>query len=95
MDSDVTITTVQWVFGINVDERVNKFRVFCREDHGPAVHMDIIDDNSNFKNIAKLRNSHLKPQTQYHIKVLVVYEDGFESESKEQPFTSSGMLYKC
>ena len=93
--SDVTTTTVQWVFRLNVDDRVKKFRVICREDQGSPVDMDIIDDKPNFKNIAKLRNSHLKPQTQYHIKVLAVYEDGFESESKEHPFISSGMLYKC
>ena len=83
------VTTVQWVFRINVDKRIQKFRVKCRDD----MHEEVdIKFNMKLKNVAEFKNDPLLPNAMYYVRVLAVYEDGFESESEEFSFKLCGML---
>ena len=85
----VLTTTVQWVFRLNVDDRIDSYRVICRDGKGNIMN---IDQKSIGKNLAKFKNDKLEPNTTYHVKVAAVYKDGFEAKSEEASFTTLGML---
>ena len=80
-------TTVQWTFPVDIEDSVKKFRVICLDANGQLVD---IDDSARptLRNVAKFKNTSLVPENAYCVKVLAVYEDGFESESEPYQFTS-------
>lgn len=82
------VTTVQWIFRVNVDKRIRTFRVKCQDDMREDVNIKF---DIKMKNVAEFKNDPLLPNTKYFVRVLAVYEDGFESESKECSFKSCGM----
>lgn len=82
------VTTVQWIFRVNVDKRIQMFRIKCQDDMNEEVD---IKSNIKLKNVAEFKNDPLLPNTMYYVRVLAVYEDGFESESEEFSFKSCGM----
>ena len=84
-----TMTIVQWVFRLNVDERIKWFEVVCRDDQQQPVD---IGAKTTLKNVAEFKNTSLQPTKRYYIKVLAVYKDDFKSESEESSYMLSS---KC
>ena len=80
------------MFRLNVDKRIQEFRVICRDELGEQV--DIAQEPT-LKNVAEIKNWSLQSTVKYSVKVLAVYEDGFESESEESSFKLFGKLIKC
>ena len=85
----ILFTTIQWVFHLNVDDRISTFRVVCRDEEGKSIN---VKEKLTMKNVAKFRNDLLEPKTAYHVKVVAVYKDGFEAESDEHSFTTLGII---
>ena len=80
------ITTVQWEFQLEDQEKVKMFTLSCRDVQGRPV--DIEEVPSAMKNVRDFKNAFLVPDKVYMITVLAVYEDGFKSESDVCRFTS-------
>ena len=85
----ILFTTIQWVFRLNVDDRISTYRVVCRDEEGKSIN---VKEKLTMKNVAKFRNDQLKPNTKYHVKVVAVYKDGFEAESDGHSFTTLGTV---
>ena len=79
--ASVLSTTVQWVFRLNVDDRIYTFRVICRDGNGSIMN---IGEKLIMKNVAEFKNDSLEPNTTYYVKVAAVYNDGFEAESENE-----------
>ena len=80
------ITTVQWEFQLEDQEKVKLFTLSCRDVQRRPV--DIEEVPSAMKNVRDFKNAFLVPDKVYMITVLAVYEDGFKSESEAYQFTS-------
>ena len=63
------------------------FRVSCRDGEGKLIG---VDEESTMRNVARFRNDSLNPKTTYHLKIVAVYNDGFQAESEEFSFTTPG-----
>jgi hypothetical protein len=81
------VTTVQWVFRMNVDDRIKHFKLVCHDEHRQLVH---IEEKRVMKNVAEFSNKSLQCEMKYYIKVVAIYDDEVESESEELSFTTSG-----
>ena len=53
-----------------------------------------IGEELPLKNVAEFKNDSLEPKTTYYVKVVAVYNDDFEAESKEYSFTTLG-IHAC
>ena len=85
----ILFTTIQWVFRLNVDDQIRTFRMTCRDEGGESIS---VKEKLTMKNVAKFKNDLLEPKTEYHVKVVAVYNDGFEAESDEHSFTTLGSV---
>ena len=81
-------TMVQWSFHPNVYQRIKSFHVTCRNEEGKFYAS--FPAKKEMENVAEFSNASLKPRTTYCAKVVAKYEDGFEAESDEVPFTTKG-----
>jgi hypothetical protein len=81
----ILFTTIQWVFRLNVDDQIRTFLMTCRGEGGESIS---VKEKLTMKNVAKFKNDLLEPKTEYHVKVVAVYNDGFEAESDEHSFTT-------
>ena len=65
----------------------------CRGAEGKSIG---VDEEPTLRNVARFKNNSLNPKTTYHLKIVAVYNDGFEAESEELAFTTPGkhLCYK-
>ena len=84
----ILCTAIQWTFRMNVENRIETFRIICRNDAGNLID---VKEKITMRNVAKFKNDSLKPRTTYHVKIVAVYKDGFEVASDESSFTTLGM----
>ena len=84
-------TNVQWRFAPNVESRIKKFivEVTAGGDGGESS-VPLSVSTGPKDRFATL--SSLKPSTTYYVKVVAEYEDGFQAESKDHHFTTSGTV---
>ena len=83
----ILYTTIQWIFRLNVEDRIKTFRVICRNAEGKLID---VNEELMMRNVAKFENNQLKPWTTYYVRIVAVYKDGFEAASEESSFTTLG-----
>ena len=88
LEPSVLTTTVEWAFHlINVDTRIETFRLICQDED--EKNMEIGAELTS-KNVAKFKNHFFKSNTEYKIRVAAVYKDGHEAWSEQSSFVTPG-----